>query len=343
MKKRVLSGIRATGRLHLGNYFGMVKEMIKLQENPDLEVYFMVADLHAMTTPFEPKDLKQNIREVVLDYLACGLDPKKASLFVQSQVRAHIELSYLFSTEVTISRLFHLPTYKDKLKEGGTNTLALLYYPVLMASDILLYETEMLPVGDDQKPHLEIAREIARKFNEKYGMDFPQPKQLKTTNSYIPSLTGEGKMSKSVEGSFINLTDSLKEIEAKLAKVPTDSGKGGKRIKKTKRGPVTEYFEKDGEVSRGVGALLKLVELFEGSTAKREYEKLYQSEGIRYGDLKKHLAKAIYGELEPIQKKRKELEGDMDYVDKVIEDGAGKARKIAEETLLEVKKKMGLI
>ena len=169
-KKRVLSGIRATGRLHLGNYLGMVKGMMALQENPEYEVFFMVADLHALTTPFDPKTIKQNSRDVVLDYLSAGLDPEKASVFIQSQVREHIELSYLLSTDVTIARLSHLPTYKDKVKQyPQNNTMALLYYPILMAADMLLYNTEVLPVGDDQLPHLEITREIARKFNEKYG------------------------------------------------------------------------------------------------------------------------------------------------------------------------------
>src|SRR5512139_523471 len=153
-KKRVLSGIRATGRLHLGNYLGMIKGMLTLQDDPKYEVYFMVADLHAMTTPFKPEGLKNNVREVVLDYLAAGLDPDKASVFIQSQVREHIELSYLLSTVVSIARLLHLPTYKDKVKQyPENNTLALLYYPVLMAADILLYKTQLLPVGDDQLPH----------------------------------------------------------------------------------------------------------------------------------------------------------------------------------------------
>ena len=189
IKKRVLSGIRATGRLHLGNYFGMVKGMLELQNNPEYEVYYMVADLHALTTPFEPGLLKQNTNDVVLDYLSAGLDPDKASVFVQSHIREHIELSYLFSTEISIARLSHLPTYKDKIKQyPGNNTMALLYYPVLMASDILLYKTQMLPVGDDQLPHLEITREIARKFNEKYKTGFPEPTQIKTDGHYVPSL-----------------------------------------------------------------------------------------------------------------------------------------------------------
>jgi tryptophanyl-tRNA synthetase len=326
-KKRVLSGIRATGRLHLGNYLGMVKGMLTLQENPEYEVFFMVADLHALTTPFEPETLKQNTREVVLDYLSAGLDPEKASVFVQSQVREHIELSYLFSTEITIARLNHLPTYKDKVKQyPHNNTMALLYYPILMASDILLYKTEVLPVGDDQLPHLEITREIARKFNEKYGSDFPETEQIKTSGHYVPSLTGEGKMSKSVAGSFINLTDSLEDVKSKLAKVPTDSGKG-------------DEIPKEG----GVASLLVFVELFLGEDKQKEFENLYTSEGIKYSEMKEELANAVYEHLKPIQKRRKELEQDNDYVEKVLEEGAEKARTIAQTTLKEVKEKMGLL
>jgi tryptophanyl-tRNA synthetase len=326
-KKRVLSGIRASGRLHLGNYLGMVKGMLELQESEEFEPFFMVADLHAMTTPFKPGELKKDVREVVLDYLAAGLDPNKASVFVQSHVREHVELSYLFATQVSIARLSHLPTYKERVKQfPENNTLALLYYPVLMAADILLYKTELLPVGDDQLPHLEVTREIARKMNEKFGTDFPEPDQIKTSGHYVPSLTGEGKMSKSVPGSYINLTDSLDEIKDKFAKTPTDSGKG-------------ESIPKEG----GVASLLALVELFQGLEQKNGYEKMYQDSGIKYQVLKSELAKAIYKELGLIQKRRRELENDEFYVENALKEGAEKARAIAGKTLKEVKEKMGLI
>ena len=327
MKKRVLSGIRATGRLHLGNYLGMVSGMLDLQDNPDYEPFFMVADLHATTTPFDPKQLKENTRQVVLDYLSAGLDPKKAVLFIQSQVIEHVELAYLFSTVVSIARLSHLPTYKEKVKQyPKSNTVALLYYPILMASDILLYKTAELPVGDDQLPHLEITSEIARKMNSLYATDFPEPKQMKTRGHYVPSLKGEGKMSKSVEGSFINLTDTLDDIKEKLSKTPTDSGKGD-----------------EVPLEGGVASLLAFVELFQGEGKRKEYEDMYKSSGIKYSELKEDLAQAIYDELKPIQKRRAKLEKDTEYVDKVLEEGAGKAREIAHKTVEEVKEKMGLI
>lgn len=327
VKKRVLSGIRATGRLHLGNYFGMVKGMLELQGSDEFEPLFMVADLHAMTTPFDPGELRRSTKEVVLDYLAAGLDPAKASVFIQSRVPEHVELSYLFSTIISIARLSHLPTYKEKVKQyPKNNTLALLYYPVLMASDILIYKTDFLPVGDDQLPHLEIAREIARKMNEKYGMDFPEPQQIKTQGHYIPSLTGEGKMSKSVEGSYINLGDGIDIIKERLAKVPTDGGKGDKVPS-----------------AGGVAVLFMAVELFEGVKKRKEYESMYLGGGIKYKALKDELAEAIFKEIEPIQKRREELENDEFYVENVLKEGTEKARGVAKQTIREVKEKMGLI
>lgn len=327
MKKRVLSGIRATGRLHLGNYMGAVKGMLELQNNPEYEALYMVADLHALTTPYDKNELKIKTREVVLDYLAAGLDPEKATLFIQSNVPEHTELFYLLSTVVSLARMQHLPTYKDKIKQyPDASTVALLNYPVLMASDILIYKAGLVPVGIDQEPHLEVAREIARKMNDTCGTNFPQPLRFATNGEYVPSLAGEGKMSKSVEGSYINLTDDLKTIQKRLAGAPTDSGKG-----------------ETVPTSGGVANLLKFVELFEGVEKRNMYEEKYLGEGIRYGDLKKELADAIFKELAPIQERRKELEHKTSYVDEVIKSGAEKARKIAVETVLEVKQKMGLI
>jgi tryptophanyl-tRNA synthetase len=259
--------------------------------------------------------------------MACGLDPEKSIITAQSLIPEHAYLSNLFSSVVTIARMQHLPTYKEKIKQHPeANTMALLNYPVLMAADILLYKAELVPVGVDQEPHLEVAREIARKMNEKYGMDFPEPKRFATKGEYIPSLTGEGKMSKSVEGSFINLTDSSDQIKAKLARVATDSGKGSS-------------LPKDG----GVSVLLTLVDLLIGSERKENFEKMYINEGIRYKELKEELAEAIYKELVPIQERRKEIEAKSGYVENVIKEGSERARKIAEETIREVKVKMGFI
>ncbi len=341
---RVLSGIRATGRLHLGNYLGAVKGMLALQnsEEREQETFYMVADLHTLTTPYDKRSLKQSVRDIIIDYLAAGLDPELSTIFIQSQVVEHLEMAYLFSTVTTVAKMQHITTFKDKVKQHPEGvTMALLNYPVLMAADILIYKAGLVPVGIDQEPHIEVTREIARRMNQDFGTDFPEPKRFATKGEYVPSLTGEGKMSKSVEGSYINLTDSLEDIKKALARVVTDSGRG---IVHKKEGLKEYYYEDEfGKLSEGVGALLKFVELFQGVEKRKEYEAQYENEGIRYGDLKNSLADAIFAELEPIQKKRAELEADPEYVDKVIAEGAEKARKVARETLDEVKQKMGLI
>ncbi|PIR63078.1 MAG: tryptophan--tRNA ligase [Candidatus Pacebacteria bacterium CG10_big_fil_rev_8_21_14_0_10_42_12] len=326
MTNRVLSGIRATGRLHLGNYLGAVKGMLALQDDPDIHPLFMVADAHTITTPYDVEELKTNRREVLIDYLAAGLDPERSILFLQSMVPGHYELAFLFSSVVSIARMQHLPTFKDKVRQYPEHaTMALLNYPVLMSADILLYQANLVPVGIDQEPHLEVSRYIARKMNEQYGTSFPEPKRFATKGEYVPSLQGEGKMSKSVAGSFINLTDTESEILDRLKAAPTDGGTG-----------------KVGTMPQGVRNLLTFVELFEGTDAMKEYEQLYENDGIRYGDLKKRLATAIFQELEPIQERRSELVKDTAFVDGVIETGATKAQVLAEETLAEVREKMGL-
>lgn len=346
MKKRVFSGIRATGELHIGNYFGAVKGMLALQDDPVYEMLFAVVDVHAMTTPYDRETLAEKTRSIVIDYLACGMDPKKSSVIVQSRVAdLHAELMFYFSTVVSVARMQHLPTFKDKVKQHPDSvTMALLNYPVLMAADILIYRGELVPVGLDQEPHLEVAREIARKMNDQYGMDFPEPKRFATAGESVPSLAGEGKMSKSVEGSYINLTDDLETIKNKLAKAPTDSGKGTiENFEKTKTHSASRiYRSSDGTEARSVYALLRLVELFQGLDKRKSYDELYVSEGIRYGELKVELAEAMYAELKPIQERRKELEADSNYVDRVIKEGAEKARAVASKTVAEVKEKMGL-
>lgn len=324
MTKKVLSGIRATGRLHLGNYLGAVKGMLALQDDPNYETFYMVADVHTITTPYDVEELRRNRREVVLDYLAAGLDPEKSVIFLQSEVNEHLELAFYFSSVITIAKMQHLPTFKDKVKQYPQHaTLALLNYPALMAADILVYKASLVPVGIDQEPHLEVAREIARRFNQDYGTDFPEPKRFATEGEYVPSLIGEGKMSKSVEGSYINLTDSLEEIKSKIAKIPTDSGQGN-------------------EVEGGVKSLFDFVGLFIGEERKAELEAQYRGEGVRYGEIKQELSEAIFNELKPIQDKRHELEANKEYVDKVISEGAQKARKVTSSTLAEVREKMGL-
>jgi len=327
MKKRVFSGSRPTGRLHIGNYLGGVKGYLALQEKDNLDCIYSVVDLHGITTPYNPKTLQQDIREVVLDYLGAGLNPKKCHLLIQSQIPEHLELAYLLGSIYPISRLEQLPTYKERRVQFPKYVnLGLLYYPVLMAADILIYKGELVPVGIDQEPHIEVTREIARKFNRMFKPVFPETKRFATSGENVPSLTGKGKMSKTVKGSYILLTDDLKTIKEKLAKAPTDIGKG-------------KTIPEEG----GAANLLQLVELFMGEKARQAYEEQYLSKGIKYNELKAKLAGAIYKELKPIQKKREYYENHSDEVNKILEEGRKYCSKIAKQTLQEAKKAMGLL
>ncbi|KKQ34894.1 MAG: Tryptophanyl-tRNA synthetase [Microgenomates group bacterium GW2011_GWA2_37_6] len=330
-KKKVYSGIRATGRLHLGNYFGAVKGMLDLQDQYDC--VFSVVDLHAITTPYDSKTLQQNVRDVVMDYLAAGLDPEKCLIEIQSLVPEHTELAYLLSTIYPVSRLEDLPTYKDKKAQYPKYVnMGLLFYPVLMAADILLYKAQFVPVGIDQEPHLEVAREIARKFNSMFGEVFPEPQRFLPAGrqvqkgEYVPSLTGEGKMGKSTEGSFINLNDDLETIKSRLAAVPTDSGVLGGEVPKT----------------GGIATLFALLQLFERSDLYKKYEQDYRGKLIRYSEMKEELANIVYQTLKPIQQKRVEIESSFD-LDKMILEHTRICRQVAAQTLSEVKQKMGLL
>lgn len=322
--KRVLSGIRATGRLHLGNYLGAIKGMIELQNSSDYETLFMVADVHTITTPYKIDELKINRKEVIIDYLAAGLDPQKSIIFQQAEVNEHIELAFLFSSVVTIARMQHLPTFKEKVRQYPQNTtMALLNYPILMAADILIYKAELVPVGIDQEPHLEVAREIARKMNQLYGTDFPEPVRFATKGEYIPSLTGEGKMSKTVANSYINLTDSVDEIRKKIRSVPTATTVGG-------------------EMTPGIKTLFTFAELFIPNEVNK-YKKEYENGSLKFVELKDAIAEGIYQELKPFQERRKKIANNAKYVNEVIENGAERAHQIAQKTIHEVKEKMGLL
>ncbi len=324
-KRRVYAGMRPTGYLHVGNYLGSAKGMIALQERGDLDCFYQVVVYHGITTPYDKETYQKNIRNVFIDYLAAGLDPKKSHISVQ--LEENILLSYLFSTIYPVSRLEDLPTYKEKKAQHPDYVnIGLLYYPVLMAADILLYKGELVPTGIDQEPHIEVTREIARKFNAMFGEMFPEPKRFDTPGRYVPSLLGGGKMSKSVEGSYISLTDDLATIKAKLAKAVTDEGKG-------------EKFPEEGPAAH----LVTFVELFQGHDRAMQYKEMYKTTGIRYGDLKAELAEAIYKELAPIQERRKYYEDHPDEVDQILAEGKEYAKKIADETLAEVREKMGLV
>lgn len=319
--------MRATGsgRLHLGNYLGAAKGMIALQDEYDC--VFSVVDAHAITTPYDPKALREQVRNVILDYLAVGLDPEKCKLEIQSQIPQHTELAHYLSSVYPLAPLEDLPTFKEKKAQYPKNvTAALLNYPILMAADILLYKAELVPVGIDQEPHLEVAREIARKFNQLYGETFPEPRRFKTKGEYVPSLLGQGKMSKTVEGSSIYLSDDLETIKKKLAKVVTDSGTVGGSV------------PKEG----GVATLFTLLALFNKDDIHKKFKEDYEKGQIRYGDMKQFIAEAIYEELQPIQEKRKYFEENPKVVDEILNKSRGECLEVASQTMYEVKSKMGM-
>lgn len=324
-RKKVFSGIRATGRLHIGNYYGAIKGMIALQDEYDCT--FGVMDLHTLTTPYDRGSLQGQIRDVVLDMMAAGLDPKKCRLIIQSHIPEVVELSYYFATVYQLARIEDLPTFKEKKAQYPEHiTVALLYYPILMAADILLSKAELVPVGIDQEPHLEAAREIARKFNVTYGDMFPEPQRFATKGELVPSLTGEGKMSKTKEGSFITLADSLDVIRERLAKAPTDSGaKGGSVPKKG-----------------GVANLFVLLRLFSSAETVKSYTSVYEQGVIKYAELKHQLSHDIFKELEPLQKRRQYLMEHPHEVDEFLASSETSYREDGRATIAEVREKMGL-
>lgn len=330
-KTRVLSGIRAShSSLHLGNLLGAIRGMVRLQNDPQYETYYMVADLHGVTTPFDPEEMRKNRLSVAMDFLAAGIDPNKTVLFFQSSVPEHTELAYLLSTVISVNRLLDLPSYKDKKKQfkGYPATHALLSYPVLMAADILLYKAKLVPIAEDQYPHLEITRDIAKKMNQKFGLDFPLPEHFSELDPemMVPSVLGSGKMSKSKEGSSIFLNDSEEDIKKKIAGMPTDSGKGTKVPKK----------------EDSVFSLFQMVEIVLGKEKRLTLENQYLTTGVKYSEVKKELSNKIFEIINPIQKRRADLEKNPQEVERILDSGAKKAREVAKQTLFEVKEAMGL-
>lgn len=323
--KTVFSGVQPTGYIHIGNYLGAMKQFVKLQD--DNECFFCVVDLHALTVPQNPDVLKQKAIELASLYLAIGLDPKKVTLFIQSHVHAHTELAWLLQCMTYFGELNRMTQFKDKSKGKETVTVGLFTYPDLMASDILLYNTNYVPVGEDQKQHLELTRDIAERFNNRFGETFviPEPMILKF-GARIMSLTDPNKkMSKSDEDDFnrINLLDEPSLIKKKIMKAVTDS---------------ENEIRFDWDKKPGISNLLTLYSLFTNMPVE-DVEKKFSNQG--YGTLKKELVEVISDSLVKIQQKYNELE--YEYVLKILKDGAERANEKAEKTLKSVKQKMGLI
>ena len=324
---RIFSGIRPTGNIHIGNYLGAVKQWIELQEKN--ECVFCIVDMHAVTTPYDPKEMKKNILEAASIYLAAGVNPDKSIIFVQSDVREHVELAWLLGAITPMGELSRMTQFKEKSKQHKDYINAGLFnYPVLMAADIMLYKTQGVPVGKDQEQHVELTRTIARKFNQKFGQTFPEPETiLPKSGAKIMSLQNpKKKMSKTDEPkSYISLFDTEEELEKKIMSAQTDSGKG----------VIYNVTKKPG-----ISNLLTIYSLLSGRTIQ-EIEKEFNGKG--YGDFKKSLAKVVINYLEPYRRKQKELLTREVYVQEILNKGKSRARTIAQTTMQEVREKMGLV
>lgn len=329
-KKVVLSGIRATGKLHLGNYFGAMRYFVKLSRDKNKKCFFFIANLHTLTTKMDSDDIRRDLREIVLDFISVGIDPKKSIIFAQSSVPETCELNWLLSCLTPVAVLKRMPHFKEK-KDKKTAlkeiiNAGLLTYPVLMAADILGPRADLVPVGEDQHPHVELARELAKRFNHIYGETFPVPELLESEAVRVPGLDGTGKMGKSDQNT-IDLSDSPKVIKSKIAKAVTDPA----RIRRNDPGNpeicniyALHMLMSDGDVLRDVRRSCKMAR-------------------IGCVDCKNIIAKNIINVLSPIQQKKCELVAEgLDYPFDILYDGGKRARKIISATVEEVKDKMGV-
>jgi tryptophanyl-tRNA synthetase len=319
---RILSGIQPSGALHLGNYFGMMRPAIELQEKG--EAFYFIANYHSMTSLFDANERRKNTLDVALDFLACGLDPKKSVFFKQSDVPEVTELSWLLSSVFPKARLELSHSYKDKVAKGIAPNHGLFAYPVLMAADILIYDSNIVPVGRDQKQHLEMARDIAMKFNEIYGETFIIPEeQIRDEVAVVPGTDGQ-KMSKSY-GNTIEIFGDEKIIRKKIMGITMDS-----------RQPAEP--KPDAEKNLAI-QLLKLVATPE---IANDFESRLRAGGLGYGDLKKALFENYWNYFADARRKRAELAANLDYVNKVLADGATKSRTLAQKVLKRARKASGL-
>lgn len=326
-KPTVLSGIRPTGYLHLGNYFGAVRNFLKMQD--DFNCFFFIADIHSLTTHPTPENLQSGVRQVLAEYLACGIDPEKATIFIQSDVPEISELYTLLNMNAYLGELERTTSFKDKARQNPDNVNAgLLTYPVLMAADIIIHKAHFVPVGKDQEQNLEMARKFAKRFNRMYKSDvFPIPRPYTFDGGdmiKVPGLDGSGKMGKS-EGNAINLYEDPKSIRKKVMRAVTDSGP-------------TEMNQQKPEAIQNLFTLLDIVST---KDTVEHFDALYNKCEIRYGDLKKQLAEDIIAYTSPIRERIIEILQDDAYLAKVAKMGAEKARESAAKTLQEVKDVIG--
>lgn len=327
-KQIVMSGIRPTGFLHLGSYFGAIRNYVKMQD--DYECYFMVADLHSLTTHPDTKDLKANVQRVLAENIACGLDPEKVALYCQSHVRQTGELYLYLNMLAYKGELEKTVTFKEKVRLSPENVNAgLLTYPVLQAADILLHRAQYVPVGKDQEQHLEMARNFAKRFNHRYAEVFPEPEAFNFNSELVkvPSLDGGGKMSKSENQlATLYLADDDDTIRKKVMKAKTDSG------------PTENNSLKPGYIEN----LFLLMKLVSEEEVCNDYENRYNTCIIRYGDMKKQLATDMVNFISPIRTKAQNILADETYLAEVMKRGADKAIESAERTMALVRDTMGL-
>ena len=318
---RILSGIQPSGRLHVGNFFGMMEPSIRLQEEG--EAFYFIADYHSLTTVQDPKALKENVSNVAIDFLACGLDPNKAVFFKQSDVPEVTELSWLLSTVTPMGFLNRCHSYKDKTERGLEATHGLFAYPVLMAADILIYDSNVVPVGDDQKQHLEVTRDIATKFNNLYGDVFviPEPK-IRKDKARVPGLDGQ-KMSKSY-GNILEIFGAEKTTRKKIMSIMTDST------------PVEDSKDPSDSI------ILDLFGLVASDQQLEEMKDNFLQGGVGYGDFKKRLFEAFWEYFEPMRARRKELCEDPQYIENILKEGATRAREVASATLKRARHSCGI-
>ncbi len=324
---RIVSGIQPTSQLHIGNYLGAIKQWIPLQEKN--ECVFFIADLHALTVPYDPKKMQNAIKETVIAYIAAGLNPEKSIIFVQSAVKEHAELCWLLNILSPVGELERMTQYKDKSKKFKDNINAgLLDYPVLQTADVLIYKGEAVPVGKDQEQHIELMRTLARKFNQKFGETFKEPKSLilKEGGKIMSLQDPKKKMSKSDDPkSCIFLFDEPDVIRKKIMSATTDSGKD----------IVYNITKKPG-----ISNLLAIYSLLNGKSIQ-DIEKQFKKKS--YAEFKKSLAEAVVNYLEPFRRKQKEFLARDVYVQEILKQGQARALTIAQETMAEVKQKMGLV
>ena len=325
---RILSGIQPTGILHIGNYFGMMRPAIALQELPGNETFYFIADYHALTTIDNPETLRANSRGVALDFLACGLDVERGALFRQSDVPQVTELTWILSTLTPKALLERGHSYKDKIARGLPASAGLFNYPILMAADILIYDSDLVPVGKDQKQHLEMTRDIAVKFNETFGarpdgriFKLPEP-QIQAATETVPGVDGQ-KMSKSY-GNTIDIFGAEKETRKRVMGIVTDSQ------------PVEAAKDPDKST------IFQLYSLLAGQAELDEMREKFQRGGTGYGDFKKQLFGKLWEYFEPMRKRREEILKDAAYIDEVLKRGAARANEEANKVMKRVRAAVGL-